>query len=36
MFMEQQFGITVTDEKLSEENFATVRDIVSLVASETE
>lgn len=36
MFMEQRFGIIVRDEELSEENFATVRDIADLVASKIE
>lgn len=35
MFMEQEFGVTVEDEELNEENFATVRDIAGLVASKS-
>lgn len=35
MFMEQEFGVTVEDEELNEENFATVNDIAELVASKS-
>jgi acyl carrier protein len=31
MFMEQEFGITVEDDELNEENFATVSSIAGLV-----
>ncbi len=35
MFMEDRFGITVEDEELNEENFASIRAIAELVASKT-
>lgn len=35
MFMEQEFGVTVEDEELNEENFATVGDIANLVAAKS-
>ncbi|CAN5723990.1 acyl carrier protein [soil metagenome] len=35
MFMEQEFGITVEDDELNEENFATVSSIAELVASKS-
>ena len=35
MFMEQEFGVTIEDEELNEENFATVANIADLVASKT-
>ncbi len=35
MFMEQEFGITVEDDELNEENFATVNSIAELVASKS-
>lgn len=35
MFMEQEFGITVEDDELNEENFATVGSIAELVASKS-
>lgn len=35
MFMEQEFGVTVEDEELNEENFATVASIADLVASKS-
>lgn len=36
MFMEGGFGITVDDEDIAEENFATLGDIVALVESKGE
>lgn len=36
MFMEGEFGITVDDEDIVEENFATLGDIVALVESKGE
>lgn len=36
MFMEGEFGITVDDEDIAEENFATLGDIVALVESKGE
>jgi acyl carrier protein len=35
MFMEQEFDITVEDDELNEENFATVSSIAELVASKS-
>lgn len=35
MFMEDKFGITVEDDELDEETFATVQSIASLVESKT-
>lgn len=35
MFMEQEFGVTVEDDELNEENFATVSDIAALISSKT-
>ncbi len=35
MFMEEEFGVTVEDEDLNEENFATVADIAELVAAKS-
>ena len=35
MFMEQEFGVTIEDEELNEENFATVANIADLVASKS-
>ncbi len=35
MFMEDKFGITVEDDELDEETFATVKSIATLVESKT-
>lgn len=35
MFMEQEFDVTVEDDELNEENFATVSSIAELVASKS-
>ncbi|MDN5697077.1 MAG: phosphopantetheine-binding protein [Rubrobacter sp.] len=35
MFMEDEFGVTVEDEDLNEENFATVANIAELVAAKS-
>lgn len=35
MFLEDRFGVTVEDEELDEENFATVRTIADLVTSKS-
>ena len=35
MFMEDRFGVTIEDEELNEENFASVRSIANLVTSKT-
>lgn len=35
MFMEDEFGVTVEDEDLNEENFATVTDIAELVSKKS-
>lgn len=35
MFMEEEFGVTVEDEELNEENFATVADIAALISSKS-
>lgn len=35
MFMEEEFGVTVEDEDLTEDNFATVADIAELVAAKS-
>ena len=35
MFMEDRFGVTIEDEELNEENFASIRSIANLVTSKT-
>lgn len=35
MFMEEEFGVTVEDEDLTEDNFATVADIAALVSAKS-
>jgi acyl carrier protein len=35
MFMEDEYGVTVEDDELNEDNFATVRDIADLISSKS-